>query len=84
MSALFPAPLSAPARRVEPCEPMLLTVEHYSRTLDEHHPYARSSTAQIVAMDADEPMHPVDVIVVRWSAVCVIALIVLFAWEYFA
>lgn len=46
------ARFSAPAERVEVEHD--LTTMRFSRTLDEHHPYERSSTAWIVPMDPAE------------------------------
>lgn len=78
MSAVFPLPaLSTPAVRVEADHNV--TTMRFSRTLDERHPYARSSQAEIVPMDAPEPLSLSDRIVIGVSAMggCfVIALLI--------
>lgn len=75
MSALF-IPLSTPARRVEPCDPMPLSVQRFSRVLYEKNGCIRSSNAVIVPMPDTAPMHPADRIVLAGCAVGGIALIV--------
>lgn len=82
MSALFHTPLSAPAERAEPA--LELTSMRFSRSLDERSPHTRSSTAQIVPMGADKPMHPADVLVIKWSAICCAFLVLIFTLELFA
>jgi hypothetical protein len=62
---------------------MPLTVEHFSRTLDERRPTERSSTAQIVPMGADAPMHPAERLVLRASAVAGLALFLILIAERF-
>lgn len=80
MSTLLPSPLSAPAQRVEADTDH--GIERFSRSLDERSPHTRSSTAQIVPMDANEPMHPADLFVLRWSlgVSLVFAVIYLIEW----
>ena len=80
MSALLPSPLSAPAERVE-----VETdhgIERFSRALDQRAPHIRSSTAVIVPMGADEPMHPADAFVIKWSVRCAAALVLIYALEW--
>lgn len=80
MSTLLPSPLSAPAQRVEADTDH--GTERFSRSLDQRSPHVRSSTAQIVPMDAEEPMHPADLLVMRWSlrAAVAFAFIYLIEW----
>lgn len=66
MNSLLLLPLSTPARRVEPCEPMPLSVQRFSRVLGERNACIRSSTAQIVPMADTAPMHTADRIVL-WA-----------------
>lgn len=72
---------SAPARLVQPVEPLSYTDATFSRSLDERHPTERSSCAQIVPMDPITPMHPAERLVLRVSACCGVLLMVLLAVE---
>lgn len=81
MSALLPSPLSGPAERVQ--VPTDCSTQRFSRSLDERAPHVRSSTAVIVPMGADEPMHPADLFVIRWSMRALVALAVIFAAQWF-
>lgn len=59
-----------------------MNARRYPRTMDEAYgPYHRSSQCSIVPMD--EPLHPVDVMVIKVSAFCCAVLVVIFAGEYF-
>lgn len=82
MSALLPSPLSTPAQHVD--AETDYGIERFSRSLDQRAPHVRSSTAVIVPMGADEPMHPADVFVIKWSVRCAAALAVIYAVEWFA
>jgi hypothetical protein len=77
---LLHSPLSAPAQRVE-AETDYGT-ERFSRSLDQRSPHVRSSTALIVPMEADEQIHPADAFVIKWSLRCVVALLVIYAVEW--
>jgi len=82
MSLLLPSPLSAPAQRVEADTDY--GTERFSRSLDQRSPHVRSSTAQIVPMDADEPLHPADALVVKWSVIAAALFFVIYLAEWFA
>lgn len=77
MSSLLLFPLSTPARRVEPREPMPFSVQRFSRSLGERNACIRSSTAQIVPMPDTAPMHPGDRIVLRACAFGGVSLLLL-------
>lgn len=80
MSTLLPSPLSAPAQRVEADTDH--GTERFSRSLDQRNPYTRSSSAWIVPMDADQPMHPADLLVLRWSLRAALAFAVIYLYEW--
>lgn len=83
MSALLHTPLSAQAETVEPSRPMEFTTERFSRTLEDRHPGVRSSTAHIVPMDAEDPMHPDDVLSLSASVLAALALFVIYLVEWY-
>jgi len=80
MSALFPVALSTPSEHVGQVDATHERTRPCARTLDEAFgPYARSSTAVIVPMGAEAPMHPAERLVLRGSACAgVAALFLLF------
>jgi len=63
------ARFSAPAERVEVAHE--LTTMRFSRSLDERHPYVRSSQVQILSED-DPPMDPRDF----WFCIAAVACLV--------
>jgi len=67
VNQLLPIALSSPAERVTPAEPANWTIETFSRSLDQRNPHTRSSTALIVPMDSQAPMHFAERLVLRAS-----------------
>ena len=60
-----------------------MNTRRYPRTMDQAFgPYHRSSQCPIEPMP--ERMHPADRIVIKWSVICVTALVVIFALELLA
>ncbi|RYE43934.1 MAG: hypothetical protein EOP24_26150 [Hyphomicrobiales bacterium] len=60
-----------------------MNARRYPRTMDEAYgPYNRSSQCEIVPMDGNAP-HPADVLVVKVSLWCLVALAVIFTAEWF-
>lgn len=57
----------------------------FSRTLGEQslHSSVSSAEAEIVPMDAEEPMHQADALVIKWSVRCAAALFVIYLVEWF-
>lgn len=85
MNTLFPVALSKPAEMVGFVDATHERPTPCARTLDEAFgPYSRSSTAVIVPMNSDAPMHPADRLVVVASGLACIALAVLLLVERFA
>jgi len=84
MSTLLPVLLSAPAEFVGQVDATDERIRPCARTLDEAFgPYARSSTALIVPMVVEHPMHPADRMVLRWSAYAAVALAAILIAERF-
>lgn len=82
MNTLFHTPLSAPAERAGFVDATRDSGRATARSLEQLQGNQRSAVAQIVPMDADEPMHPADVFVIRWSVRVLIALALIFAAEW--
>lgn len=57
----------------------------FSRTLGEQslHRSLSSAEAEIVPMDAEEPLHQADAFVIRWSVRCAAALFLIYLVEWF-
>ena len=60
-----------------------MNARKFPRSLDQAFgPYHRSSQCPIEPMP--DRMHPADWLVVKWGAICIVALVVILTWELLA